>query len=137
MADAPRKSKKSAAEPSAVKKKSHAKRAARAAAHPVATAPAEPLVAVPTPAPAVPKTPDPTPGAEPVAVARQPLPARMLVLVALAGVIFAVIIAIILNRPVKPQPPAFQPSANPYPHAIPRKINNKNEQDKKQKANIK
>ena len=124
MADAPRKSKKSAAEPSAVKKKSHAKRAARAAAHPIATAPAEPLVAVavPTPAPAVPKTPDPTPGAEPVAepvaVARQPLPARMLVLVALAGVIFAVIIAIILNRPVKPQPPAFQPSANPYPHAI-------------------
>ena len=118
MADAPRKSKKSAAEPSAVKKKSHAKRAARAAAHPVATAPAEPLVAVPTPAPAVPKTPDPTPGAEPVAVARQPLPARMLVLVALAGVIFAVIIAIVLNRPVKPQPPAFQPSANPYAHAI-------------------
>jgi HlyD family secretion protein len=57
-----------------------------------------------------------TPDAAPVA--KHPMPSRLLVLVALAGVIFAVIVAIVLNRPVKPQPPAFQPSANPYPHAI-------------------
>jgi len=70
-------------------------------------------MADPSPTPDVPVNPPEAP-----LPAKPALPGRMLMLVALAGVIFAVIIAIILNRPVKPQPPAFQPSANPYPHAI-------------------
>jgi HlyD family secretion protein len=41
----------------------------------------------------------------------------MLILAA-AGLLLALVVAYVLNRPVKPQPPAFQPAANPYAQAI-------------------
>lgn len=43
---------------------------------------------------------------------------RHFLMVAGAGVLFALLVAFLLNRPVKPQPPAFQPAANPYAKAI-------------------
>ena len=39
-------------------------------------------------------------------------------ILAVAGVLLALVVAYVLNRPVKPQPPAFQPSASPYAKAI-------------------
>jgi HlyD family secretion protein len=39
-------------------------------------------------------------------------------LMAAGGVVIAVIVALLLNRPVRPQPPAFQPAANPYAQGI-------------------
>ena len=80
----------------------------------------------PPPAPIPANPPDPAgltpatlPEAAPVVVTRKaPTPSRNLVIVAIAGVVFALVVALLLNRPVKPQPPAFQPAENPYPKAI-------------------
>lgn len=46
------------------------------------------------------------------------LPGRNTMIVAGCGVAVAIVVAILLNRPVKPQPPAFQPVSNPYAQAI-------------------
>jgi HlyD family secretion protein len=46
------------------------------------------------------------------------MPSRNLILLAAAGLLLAIVVAFLLNRPTKPQPPAFQPSANPYAQAI-------------------
>lgn len=43
---------------------------------------------------------------------------RNFLILAGAGVLMAIIVAFVLNRPVRPQPPAFQPAANPYAKAI-------------------
>jgi HlyD family secretion protein len=43
---------------------------------------------------------------------------RNYLLLAGAGMVLAIIVTLLLNQPHKPQPPAFQPSANPYAHAI-------------------
>ena len=45
-------------------------------------------------------------------------PGRNAIILAGAGVVLAMIVAFLLNRPVRPQPPAFQPAANPYAQAI-------------------
>ena len=89
-------------------------------ADPPAT-PAAPPATLAAPPPALPASgsevsASPTP--EPVAAKKPAMPSRNLVLLAAVGVIFAMLVAFLLNRPVKPQPPAFQPSANPYAHAI-------------------
>jgi HlyD family secretion protein len=39
-------------------------------------------------------------------------------MVAGLGVVAALLVAFLLNRPIKPQPPAFQPAANPYTQGI-------------------
>jgi HlyD family secretion protein len=44
--------------------------------------------------------------------------ARNVVIAAIAGLAIALAAAWFLNRPTKPQPPAFQPAANPFPKAI-------------------
>ena len=69
------------------------------------------------PGPEAPITPAPD-ATVPPAAHKLPMPGRYLVIVAIAGLVLAIIVAFVLNRPVHPQPPAFQPSANPYPHAI-------------------
>jgi HlyD family secretion protein len=43
---------------------------------------------------------------------------RHFLTLAAGGVLLAFVVAFLLNRPHPPQPPAFQPAANPYPHAI-------------------
>lgn len=43
---------------------------------------------------------------------------RNLLFLSSIGVVLALIVAFLLNRPHNPQPPAFQPAANPYAHAI-------------------
>jgi HlyD family secretion protein len=43
---------------------------------------------------------------------------RNLLILAGGGVVLALIVAFMLNRPTRPQPPAFQPAANPYAQAI-------------------
>jgi HlyD family secretion protein len=43
---------------------------------------------------------------------------RNILIAAGVGVLLAVIVAFLLNRPTHPQPPAFQPAANPYAEAI-------------------
>jgi HlyD family secretion protein len=45
-------------------------------------------------------------------------PGRNFLIVAAAGLALALIVAFLLNRPNRPQPPAFQPAANPYAQAI-------------------
>ena len=116
--------------------KAAAKRAAELAPKRAAKVKAK-RVATPAPAPAVKPAPKPLrnaalplaaepaqstppPSATPDApMAKKPgMPSRNLMIVAVVGVIFALIVAFLLNRPVRPQPPAFQPSTNPYPKAI-------------------
>jgi HlyD family secretion protein len=46
------------------------------------------------------------------------LPSRNIVFLAIGGVLIALLVAFLLNRPIKPQPPAFEPAANPYARAI-------------------
>jgi HlyD family secretion protein len=46
------------------------------------------------------------------------MPGRNTMMLAVVGVVAALIIAFLLNRPIKPQPPAFQPASNPYAQAI-------------------
>jgi HlyD family secretion protein len=43
---------------------------------------------------------------------------RNYLLLAGAGLLLAIVVTLLLNRPHYPQPPAFQPAANPYAHAI-------------------
>jgi HlyD family secretion protein len=43
---------------------------------------------------------------------------RNILIIAAAGVVLALVVAFLLNRPTRPQPPAFQPAANPYAQAI-------------------
>jgi len=43
---------------------------------------------------------------------------RNILLIAGGGLLLALIAAFLLNRPIKAQPPAFQPAANPYAQAI-------------------
>jgi len=43
---------------------------------------------------------------------------RKIMALAAAGFLIAVLLAILLNQPHRPQPPAFQPAATPYAHAI-------------------
>lgn len=43
---------------------------------------------------------------------------RNLLILSGLGLALAIVAAIVMNRPHPPQPPAFQPAANPYPHAI-------------------
>jgi HlyD family secretion protein len=43
---------------------------------------------------------------------------RNLLILSGIGLVLAIVVALLLNRPHHPQPPAFQPAANPYPHAI-------------------
>ncbi len=47
-----------------------------------------------------------------------PTASRNFLILAGAGLLLAVIVAFLLNRPTHPQPPAFQPAANPYAQAI-------------------
>lgn len=49
---------------------------------------------------------------------RPQLPSRNLLILAGAGLLLAVIVAFLLNRPHQPQPPVFQPAANPYAQGI-------------------
>ena len=49
---------------------------------------------------------------------RNQLPSRNIVFLAIGGVLIALLVAFLLNRPIKPQPPAFEPAANPYARAI-------------------
>jgi HlyD family secretion protein len=49
---------------------------------------------------------------------KPPLPGRNTMILAVVGVVVAVVVAFLLNRPVRPQPPAFQPASNPYAQAI-------------------
>jgi len=71
-----------------------------------------------------PTAPTPPAAAHAAPAAPQPvkrkssLPSRNVMIVAAVGVVFALIVAFLLNRPVRPQPPAFQPSATPYAKAI-------------------
>jgi HlyD family secretion protein len=46
------------------------------------------------------------------------LPSRNVMIVAAVGMVLALVVAFLLNRPVRPQPPAFQPASNPYAQAI-------------------
>ncbi|HXQ46722.1 MAG TPA: biotin/lipoyl-binding protein [Caulobacteraceae bacterium] len=43
---------------------------------------------------------------------------RGFLIIAAGGVLLAIVVAFLLNRPHNPQPPAFQPAANPYAKAI-------------------
>jgi HlyD family secretion protein len=43
---------------------------------------------------------------------------RSFLILAAAGVVLAIIVTLVLNQPVRPQPPAFEPAANPYAKAI-------------------
>jgi HlyD family secretion protein len=43
---------------------------------------------------------------------------RNLLILAAAGAVAAIVVAVLLNLPHHPQPPAFQPAANPYAKAI-------------------
>lgn len=43
---------------------------------------------------------------------------RRILILAGAGLALGLVVAFLLNRPIKPQPPAFQPAANPYAQAI-------------------
>jgi len=61
-------------------------------------------------------SPSPTNGSAKAPKSR--LPGRNTLILAGGGVLVAIIVAILLNRPVKPQPPAFQPVSNPYAQAI-------------------
>lgn len=70
------------------------------------------MASAPPDAPATPPPAAPTPHKRPHA------PSRNIVLLAAAGVVFALVMAFLLNRPVHPQPPAFKPAANPYAQAI-------------------
>jgi HlyD family secretion protein len=56
--------------------------------------------------------------AGPPAAKKAPLPSRNIMILAGVGVVLAIIVAFLLNRPIRPQPPAFQPAANPYAQAI-------------------
>jgi len=69
-------------------------------------------------APAAPPAPEPTPAPAPKAIKKSHLPGRNTMILAGVGVVVAVVVAFLLNLPIKPQPPAFQPAANPYPKAI-------------------
>ena len=80
----------------------------------MADTPAKP----PLEAPAAPGGPTPAPAAAPSSARKSHLPGRNTMILAGAGVVVAIIVAFQLNRPVKPQPPAFQPAANPYAQAI-------------------
>jgi len=57
-------------------------------------------------------------GPAPPAPKRAPMPSRNLLILAGAGLLLATVVAFLLNQPTKPQPPAFQPAANPYTQAI-------------------
>ncbi len=80
----------------------------------MADTPAKP----PLEAPAAPGVPTPAPAPAPSSARKSHLPGRNTMILAGAGVVVAIIVAFQLNRPVKPQPPAFQPAANPYAQAI-------------------
>jgi len=60
----------------------------------------------------------PAPAAASTGAKKPASPSRNIVILAAAGVVLAIIVAFLLNRPVKPLPPAFQPAANPYAQAI-------------------
>ncbi len=62
--------------------------------------------------------PPETPSPPPSAAKKPPMPGRNMMILAGVGVVLALVVAFLLNRPIKPQPPAFQPAANPYARAI-------------------
>jgi len=65
---------------------------------------------------AAPSAPGPT---TPKARARRlSMPGGRIVIMAAAGVLLAILVAFLLNRPVKPQSPAFEPASNPFAKGI-------------------
>ncbi len=65
-----------------------------------------------------PTSPPRGPGPPVAAPKVKPTGARNFLMIGAAGVMVAVIVALLLNRPHQAQPPAFQPAANPYAKAI-------------------